>query len=151
MKPVLVIRSSKIHAAGCYTTTPVSKGTHIVEYTGPRLTVEEADTRSSDRPETYLFGLSDGQHVIDGDGVAAFINHCCDPNCEADEIDGRVWIIALRDIAAGEELSYDYNLYDGDDDAPCCCGAENCRGSLYSEEELAKRAARAASAQITRT
>ncbi len=145
MKPVLVIRSSKIHAAGCYTTTPVSKGTHIVEYTGPRLTVEEADTRSSDRPETYLFGLSDGQHVIDGDGIAAFINHCCDPNCEADEIDGRVWIIALRHIAAGEELSYDYNLYDGDDDAPCCCCAENCRGSLYSEEELAKRAARAAS------
>jgi len=96
----LVIRSSKIHAAGCYTTTPVSKGAHIVEYTGPRLTVEEIDTRSSDRPETYLFGLSDGQHVIDGDGIAAFINHCCDPNCEADEIDGRVWIIALRDIAA---------------------------------------------------
>ncbi len=88
--------------------------------------------------------------MIDGDGVAAFINHCCDPNCEADEIDGRVWIIALRDIAADEELSYDYNLYDGDDDAPCRCGAENCRGSLYSEEELAKRAARAGSTQITR-
>ena len=109
----LVIRSSKIHAAGCYTTTPVSKATHIVEYTGPRLTVEEADTRSNDRPETYLFGLSDGQHVIDGDGVAAFINHCCDPNCEADEIDGRVWIIALRDIAAGDHTFVGRRLSSG--------------------------------------
>jgi len=74
--------------------------------------------------------------------VAAFINHSCDPNCEADEIKGRVWIIAARDIAAGEELTYDYNLYDGDldDPAPCFCGAPKCRGSMYSEEELARRA-----------
>ena len=59
-----------------------------------------------------------------------------------DEIDGRVWIIALRDIAAGEELTYDYNLYDGDedDDSPCLCGARNCRRSLYSPDELERRA-----------
>jgi SET domain-containing protein len=80
--------------------------------------------------------------VIDGEGAAAFINHSCDANCEADEIKGRVWIIAARDIEAGEELTYDYNLYDGDldDPSPCFCGAKNCRGSMYSEEELAKRA-----------
>jgi hypothetical protein len=89
-----------------------------------------------------LFGLTDGKHVIDGEGVAAFINHSCDPNCEADEIKGRVWIIASRDIQAGEELTYDYNLYDGDldDPSPCFCGASNCRGSMYSEEELVRRA-----------
>jgi hypothetical protein len=74
--------------------------------------------------------------------VAAFINHSCDPNCEADEIKGRVWIIAARDIQAGEELTYDYNLYDGDldDPSPCFCGACNCRGSMYSEAELVRRA-----------
>jgi SET domain-containing protein len=79
--------------------------------------------------------------VVDGDGIAAFINHCCDPNCEADEIKGRVIIRAIRNIAAGEELGYDYNLYDGDpeDSAPCWCGAKNCRGSMYSKKELAKR------------
>jgi SET domain-containing protein len=132
----LLIRASKIHSAGCYTTVPIRKGTAIVEYTGPRITVEEADARYSARPETYLFGLSDGKHVIDGDGIAAFVNHCCDPNCEPEEVDGRIWIVALRDIAAGEELTYDYNLYDGEGDAPCFCGAKNCRGSLYSAEEL---------------
>jgi len=81
--------------------------------------------------------------VIDGDGIAAFVNHCCDPNCEIDELDGRVWIIAMRNIKPNEELTYDYNLYDGDDEAPCHCGASNCRGSMYSEEELAKKKAAA--------
>jgi len=140
--PHLVIRRSKIESEGCYTLQPIATGTHIVEYTGPRLTIEEADALYDNHRRTYLFGLTDGKHVIDGEGVAAFINHCCDPNCEVDEIDGRVWIIAVRDIAAGEELTYDYNLYDGDQDdaAQCFCGAGNCRGSMYSEEELERRA-----------
>jgi uncharacterized protein len=138
----LVLRSSEIHDSGCYTTTAINKGAYIVEYTGPHLTVEQADERYPNCEKTYLFGLTDDKHVIDGSGIAAFINHSCDPNCEADEIDGRVWIIALRDIAAGEELTYDYNLYDGDedDDSPCLCGARNCRRSLYSPDELERRA-----------
>ena len=137
----LIIRASRIHATGCYTTATVSKGTRAVEYTGERITVERADQLYDACAETYLFGLSDGKYVIDGDGVAAFINHSCDPNCEVDEIDGRIWIIAVRDIAAGEELTYDYNLYDGDEDdeAPCSCGARTCRGSLFSPEELERR------------
>jgi len=138
----LVIRRSKIDSEGCHTTAPIKKGTYVAEYTGPRITIKQADAFYDDHPRTYLFGLIDGKHVIDGEGVAAFINHSCDPNCEADEIKGRVWIIAARDIQADEELTYDYNLYDGDlnDLSLCFCGAPNCRGSMYSEEELAKRA-----------
>ena len=136
----LVVRSSKIHSKGCYTSVPIAEGTFIVEYTGERITNDEADERYENREDTYLFGLEDDQHVIDGDGVAAFINHSCDPNCESDEVDGRVWIVALRDIQAGEELTYDYCLYDGDDESPCSCGARNCRGTLYSDEEMEKRA-----------
>ena len=138
----LVISHSKIDSEGCHTTAPIKKGTFVVEYTGPRITIKQADALYDDHPRTYLFGLTDGKHVIDGEGVAAFINHSCDPNCEADEIKGRVWIIAARDIQAGEELTYDYNLYDGDLDdlSLCLCGAPNCRGSMYSEDELARRA-----------
>ena len=138
----LVIGQSKIDSDGCHTTAPIKKGTYVVEYTGPRITIKEADALYDDHPRTYLFGLTDGKYVIDGEGVAAFINHSCDPNCEADEIKGRVWIIAARDIAAGEELTYDYNLYDGDLDdlSPCSCGAHKCRGSMYSAEELVRRA-----------
>jgi len=51
-------------------------------------------------------------------------------------------IHAIRDIAAGEEITYDYNLYDGNpnDEARCLCGSQHCRGSMYSHEELKRRA-----------
>jgi hypothetical protein len=136
----LIVRSSLIHAAGCYTTTPIAKGTRVVEYTGPIIDKEEADRRYEHKPITYLFGIGDGSTVIDGHGIAMFINHSCDANCETEEIDGRVWIMAIREIAAGEELCYDYCLYDGDEEeAPCNCGAKKCRGSMYSAEELRRR------------
>lgn len=135
----LMIRSSRIHRRGCYTTTPIREGTRIVEYAGERISSCEADKRYDGREITYLFGLSGGKRVIDGYGIAALINHSCDPNCEAMEIRGRIWITAIRDIRAGEELTYDYHLYDGEGDVPCHCGARNCRGSLYSEQEIAKR------------
>jgi uncharacterized protein len=136
----LIIRSSTIHAAGCYTTAPIAKGTRVVEYTGPLIDKDEADVRYEGRPITYLFGIGDGTRVIDGHGTAMFINHSCDANCETEEIEERVWITAIRDIAAGEELCYDYCLYDGDDeDATCNCGARTCRGSMFSPEELQRR------------
>ena len=140
--PHLVIRKSKIDSEGCYTTEAIKNGAFVVEYTGPRLTIKQADALYDKHRETYLFGLTDGKHVIDGQGVAAFINHSCDPNCEVEEVKGRVLITAIRDIKAGEELTYDYNLYDGelDDSSLCACGAERCRGSMYSEAELKRRA-----------
>lgn len=136
----LIIRSSSIHAAGCYTTTPIRKGARVVEYTGPRISKELADEKYDDSPTTYLFGVGNGDEVIDGHGTAMFVNHSCAPNCETDEIDGRVWICAIRDIAAGEELTYDYFLYDGDEDeARCNCGAETCRGTMYAPDEIKRR------------
>ncbi|HEX4286406.1 MAG TPA: SET domain-containing protein-lysine N-methyltransferase [Terracidiphilus sp.] len=136
----LIIRSSAIHAAGCYTTTSIRKGSRVAEYTGPRLNKTEADTRYDETPVTYLFGLGDGTVVIDGHCMAMFINHSCDPNCETHEEKGRVWIKAIRTIVAGEEITYDYCLYDGDDDeARCNCGTRKCRGTMYSREEARKR------------
>jgi uncharacterized protein len=140
----LIIRSSAIHAAGCYTTTPIRKGKQVAEYTGPRLSKKEADTLYEESPLTYLFGLGDGTRVIDGHCMAMFLNHSCDPNCETEERDGRVWITAIRNIPAGAELTYDYCLYDGGhDEAGCNCGAKNCRGTMYSPGEVRKRRAAA--------
>ena len=136
----LIIRSSSLHGAGVYTSAPITAGTKVLEYTGPRMAARETDGMYAGSEVTYLFGMDDGKTVIDGFGMAAFVNHSCQPNCETDEIDKRIWIIALRDIAAGEELTYDYCLYDGeDDDATCNCGAVNCRKTMYSEEEVDKR------------
>jgi uncharacterized protein len=136
----LIVRSSPLHGAGVYTSAPIKSGQRVLEYTGPRLTKKETEGMYAESEVTYLFGLEDGKTVIDGFGTAAFVNHSCDPNCETDQIKGRVWIIALRDIQAGEELTYDYNLYDADpgEEAPCYCGSKNCRGTMFCKEEIAR-------------
>jgi SET domain-containing protein len=136
----LMIRSSSIHAAGCYTTSPLAKGVKVVEYTGPRISKKDADVKFQNSTITYLFGIGDGSKVINGYGTAMFINHSCNPNCETEELNGKVWVMSLRKIAAGEELTYDYNLYDGDeDDARCYCGAKKCRKTMFSPEEIARQ------------
>ncbi len=146
MRDALVIRSSSIHAAGCYTTRPIKKGTRICEYDGPRFSKKEADERYADRWVTYLFSCGEDGTVIDGFGTAMFINHCCEPNCETEEMDNRIYVLAVRDIAAGEELTYEYNLHDSDDDeADCYCGTAKCRGTMFSNEEVRRRTRRAQS------
>ena len=145
----LIIRSSAIHAAGCYSTTAVKKGQRITEYTGRRISKEEADAAYEASPITYLFGLGDGSIVIDGDCTAKYINHSCDGNCETSEVRGRIWVKAIRNIPAGAEITYDYCLYDGgDDEAVCNCGSKKCRGTMYSKEEIRRRKAAAKKAAI---
>ena len=143
--PRLLVRSSSIHAAGCYTLDPIAKGRRILEYDGPRISKALADERYADRPVTYLFGFEDRTDVIDGFGTAMFINHSCAPNCITETTTGRVFIRALRDISPNEELLYEYNLYDSDDeDQTCYCGAPKCRGTMYSDWELKRQARNAA-------
>ena len=143
--PRLLIRSSSIHAAGCYTLDPIPRGRRVLEYSGIRISKDLADERYADRPVTYLFGFGSTTEVIDGFGTAMFINHSCAPNCRTEESGGRVFIRAIRDIAANEELVYEYNLYDSDEDnADCYCGAPQCRGTMFSDWELKRRARAAA-------
>jgi len=101
-----------------------------------------ADERYADRWVTYLFGYGTADMVIDGFGVAMFMNHCCEPNCETEEDeDERIFVVALRDIKAGEELVYEYNLWDSEDsDQTCYCGKPKCRGTMLSKDEVERRA-----------
>ncbi|HWX53807.1 MAG TPA: SET domain-containing protein-lysine N-methyltransferase [Verrucomicrobiae bacterium] len=137
----LIVKSSPLHGAGVYSTAPIKKGQRVLEYTGPKITKEQCEGMYAGTEVTYLFGMDDGKTVIDGFGTAAFVNHSCDPNCETDEIRGHIWIIALKNIKAGEELTYDYNLYDGEpgEQAPCYCGTKNCRGTMFSEDEIKRQ------------
>jgi len=140
MKPRLIVRSSSIHAAGCYTMQFIRRGGKVCEYDGPRYRKEEADERYKDRSVTYLFSFGEEETVIDGFGTAMFINHSCDPNCESEEKGERIFISAVRDIAAGEELTYEYNLHDSDDEAgDCYCGTAKCRGTMFSAAEVKRR------------
>ncbi len=141
------VRESAIQGRGAYATRRIAGGAWIVEYTGELITQEEADRRYADeameRHHTFLFDRHDGR-VIDaasGGSDARFINHSCEPNCEAIvESDTRaIWICARRTIEAGEELTYDYGYaLDGENPEtakrryPCRCGASRCRGTILA-------------------
>ncbi|HEX4156547.1 MAG TPA: SET domain-containing protein-lysine N-methyltransferase [Acidobacteriaceae bacterium] len=139
--PRLLIRSSKIHAAGVVTLDPIPRGRRVLEYDGPRISKSIADERYADRTVTYLFGIDNSSDVIDGFSAAMFVNHSCAPNCETLEHNGRIYIKSICNIAPGEELVYEYNLYDSDDDnADCYCNAPHCRRTMFSDAELKRRA-----------
>ena len=83
--PRLLIRSSSIHAAGCYTLDPIRRGRRVLEYDGPRIT-KAARRRALRRPPRHLpLRLRRQGDVIDGFGTAMFLNHSCAPNCETED------------------------------------------------------------------
>lgn len=143
--PAFVVKGSRIHGRGVFAARQIAAGTRIVEYKGERITEEQAVERHGRDPEnphhTFFFSLEDGR-MIDGDAGgnnARWINHACEPNCQAREENGRVFIYALRDIAPGEELGYDYGLVlDARHtaavkrDYACRCGAPNCRKTMLA-------------------
>ncbi|WP_213957211.1 SET domain-containing protein-lysine N-methyltransferase [Variovorax sp. dw_954] len=138
-------RRSEVHGNGVFAMQDIAEGETIVEYKGEVISWKEALRRHPHDPaqpnHTFYFHIDD-KHVIDGKvngNAARWINHACAPNCEADEQEGRIFIKALRDIAAGEELNYDYGLIIDEEytpellaEYPCWCGAETCRGTLLS-------------------
>ena len=143
--PLWEVRPSTIEGLGLFARRFIAEGTRIIEYAGEVISAAEGDRRydesAMERHQTFLFALSDGR-CIDGasqGNEARFANHSCEPNCEAVEEDGRIWIESIRPIAAGEELTYDYGFErgDGDEDARehfyrCACGAPRCRSTILS-------------------
>jgi SET domain-containing protein len=153
--PYFELRRSSIQGRGAFALRRIRRGTRIIEYTGEIITDEEADRRYDDetmaRHHTFLFAV-DTNHVIDGarkGNAARFINHSCEPNCEAVIEENRVYIDALRNIQPGEELLYDYQYErDGEPDDSwdrlyaCHCGTPSCRGTILKPEKKKRKRAR---------
>ncbi len=141
------IRKSPLQGRGAFATRRIPAGTRLIEYTGQRLTQSQADLRYPDddigRHHTFLFSIDDDV-VIDAavrGNKARFINHSCDPNCDAMVDDSRLWIETIRDVKRGEELAYDYayELEERHGPAvkrryPCHCGSANCRGTILGKK-----------------
>jgi len=139
------VRRSGVHGKGVFALQPIARGEPIIEYKGEVIDWPEALRRHPHDPKdpdhTFYFHIDDG-NVIDakhGGNAARWINHACTPNCEADEVDGRVFIKALRAIKPGEELFYDYGLIIDERYTPalkkkfaCRCGTRKCRGTLLA-------------------
>jgi uncharacterized protein len=139
------VRKSGIHGKGVYAVRPIKSGNKVLEYKGDIITWKKAQARhphdASQPNHTFYFHLDDG-HVIDAKyngNSAKWINHSCKPNLEADQDGNRIFLKALRDITAGEELSYDYGMVIDSrrtsklkKEYACFCGATNCRGTMLA-------------------
>ncbi|HEX8700662.1 MAG TPA: SET domain-containing protein-lysine N-methyltransferase [Myxococcaceae bacterium] len=157
------LRQSPIQGQGAFATRRIKKGTRIIEYKGERITQDVADERYDDesmsRHHTFLFTL-DEDTVIDAavDGnEARFINHSCEPNCQAFIEGKQIFIYAIRTIEPGEELSYDYayERMEGMDEESeklyvCRCGTKSCRGTILAPPKPPRRARTSKAAKSTK-
>jgi uncharacterized protein len=129
-------RNSPIHGTGGFARVDIPNGTNVVEYVGRKIDKVES-LRQCELENPFIFTLDD-QYDLDGNvdwNPARLLNHSCSPNCEALDDEGRIWIVACRDIKAGEEITFNYN-YDLVDykDNPCRCSSPNCVGYIVAEE-----------------
>ena len=144
------LRRSDIHGLGAFARTDIPKRTKIIEYVGEKIGNAEADRRydaAMKRHHTFLFILNTRTCVdaaFEGN-ESRFLNHSCNPNCEAIITRGHIWIEAIKAIPAGTELVYDYQYEDDADYTEedlrfyaCKCGAPNCRGTIVKTRKRIK-------------
>jgi uncharacterized protein len=128
----LRLGESTIHRWGVYASEVIPKNRKIIEYTGERISRKETKRRCDEREFNYLFTL-DKYWTLDGSvggSGAEYINHSCDPNCEARVIRGRIHYYSRRDIKKGEELTVDYHFDAKVEKVICGCGSPKCRGTI---------------------
>ncbi len=139
------VRRSGVHGKGVFALIDIAEGETLYEYVGEIISWDEAQDRHPHDPadpnHTFYFHVNEDR-VIDalhGGNSSRWINHSCNPNCEADEENDRIYIKALRNILAGEELNYDYGLIIDEPytpklkaEYPCWCGSVNCRKTLLA-------------------
>jgi SET domain-containing protein len=147
MPPEICLGRSGVHGYGLFARDFIPKDARIIEYVGERITKAEAERREERRLArlatgedgcVYVFELNQ-RHDIDGNvpwNPARRINHSCGPNCETQNVRGHIWVVASRDIAPGEELSYDYGFdFSEWQDHPCRCGAKECVGYIVKSSQ----------------
>lgn len=135
----IVVKQSKIQGLGAFAGRDYKKDEDVGEYTGEHITSEEADERYHDAEHFYIFQLESGtciDPIADPNNLLKYLNHSCDPNCESEERDGKIYLVALRDIEEGEELTFDYCVVAEDgEELPCNCGTANCTGTMRAQPE----------------
>ena len=147
------VRKSKVHGHGVFAKKDIQKGVKVIEYIGEKISRSEGDLRSERRIKRFLNSKTTGsvyifelnsRYDIDGSPAynkARYINHSCNPNCEVDIKNGKIWIKSIKKIYTGTELSYDYGYeFDKDDykDHKCKCGSKNCIGFIISSDDRKK-------------
>jgi len=133
---LIVFKDSCIHGRGGFAKTVIPLGTPLLEYVGEKIDKQES-ARRCEQNNVFIFSLND-QLDLDGNvpwNPARYVNHSCSPTSEAQLVDDRIWLVALRDLARGDEITFNYGFdLVNYRDYPCQCGSPNCVGFIVAEE-----------------
>jgi hypothetical protein len=127
----LEVREGK-DGRGVFAAEPILQGVLIERFTGPFLRYDQTDA------DTYALQIGPDLYIGESGGVDDLFNHSCDPNAWV-KIDGTAAELrAIRDIAPGEEICFDYStiLDEGDFTMSCRCGSAACRGLVGDGRDL---------------
>ena len=136
ISPKLVPGRSKIHGAGVIAAAPIAKGEKLMEFGGAPITAADIDTDLYRTRSLWTVGDDAYLGLLESDPEPSLdenLNHSCDANCW---LEGAVVLSAMRDIAAGEEITLDQGTWNFDEDEyvwdqdGCSCGASQCRAHL---------------------
>lgn len=145
--PYVRTSSSIIHNQGLFAATEIPNDEYVIQYLGEIITKAASTRRGTNQQDksleenigaVYIFEL-DEKRDIDGNfdwNIARLANHSCTPNCEAQDVEGEIWFVSLRDIKQGEEITFNYGYaLEHWEDHPCRCGSDNCVGHIVRIED----------------
>lgn len=144
LTPKLVLRSCPEKGDyGLYAVEPIAAGELLAMWGGQIVTTAQLASLPVDR-QTHGIQVDEDLYqvpIITGE-PGDYFNHSCDPNCG---LNSPISLVAMRDIAAGEEACFDYAMSDASDydEFECHCGTQNCRQRVTGKDwmipELQKR------------
>jgi SET domain-containing protein len=136
--PRLELRDSPIHGRGLFATALIRTGETVMIWGGTLYTAQQLQDIRDGKLQVAEFSYSFIEEGIllagPVDGLDYFINHACDPNIW---MEGRVHVVARRDIQPGEELRGDYAVWECETGyllEPCNCGSAQCRGRITGND-----------------
>ncbi len=148
--PYVSTDASSIHNRGLFATSDIPREAYIIQYLGEIVSKNESNERGLNQYDSsqftsngsvYIFELDENRD-LDGNfdwNIARLANHSCTPNCEAQDIEGEIWFVALERIKEGEELTFNYGYaLEHWKDHPCRCGSKNCVGYIVRTEDRNK-------------
>jgi SET domain-containing protein len=115
------------HGLGLFATRRIPAGTEVLEFDGELVAGDQVPMHCHGIEDRFLqVGPNLYRRTVD---TAAWVNHSCAPNCGLRFDGDRVWLVTLRAVLAGEEITFDYSTSCADDwTMECGCGAPTCRG-----------------------
>lgn len=116
---------------GLFAAEEIDRGREILTFTGPLLTLNEVRAKGAAAANALQIGID---RYLDLDEPGRFVNHSCAPNAG---VTGDTCLVALRPIAIGEEIRFDYSTTVSDGwTMECRCGASDCRGLVVAFQLL---------------